>query len=104
MLFVGLFFFLLGALVKYGKLYMLMAGYNTMSVSEKKQYDIKGIANVFRNGMWIMAVIICASVALSWYFANQKLEMYGLVVATAIGIPYILLVANSNRFKVDSKD
>jgi hypothetical protein len=40
-------FILLGILIKYGKMYFLIAGYNTMSKAEKEKVDIKGIATVF---------------------------------------------------------
>ena len=43
----AIFFVILGALIKYGKMYFLIAGYNTLPAEEKKKYDIQGIANVF---------------------------------------------------------
>ena len=38
-------FIILGVAIKYGKLYFLIAGYNTMSKEKQKTYDIAGIAS-----------------------------------------------------------
>lgn len=55
---IAILFIVLGILIKYGKMYFLIAGYNTMSKEEKEKYDIEGIASVFRNIMFGMAFII----------------------------------------------
>ena len=101
---VAILFFVLGAIVKYGKLYFLIAGYNTMAKSERDNYDIDGIATVFKNGMWGMALIISLFEFLAAYFNLKKLPFIGLFVAIAIGLPYILLKSNSDQFKLDKKD
>ena len=52
MILTAIIFIVLGVLIKYGKMYFLIAGYNTMSKKEKEKYDIKGIATVFKNAMF----------------------------------------------------
>ncbi|MDO6595777.1 DUF3784 domain-containing protein [Oceanihabitans sp. 2_MG-2023] len=37
----------MGTLIKYGKCYFLIAGYNTMTNEEKEKYHIEGIGNPF---------------------------------------------------------
>ncbi len=58
MILTAIIFIVLGVLIKYGKMYFLIAGYNTMSKKEKEKYDIKGIATVFKNAMFGMAFMI----------------------------------------------
>jgi hypothetical protein len=49
---IAILFILIGILIKYAKMYFLIAGYNTMSKEEKSKYDVDGIATVFRNTMF----------------------------------------------------
>ena len=58
MIVAAIIFIILGILIKYGKMYWLIAGYNTMPIEEKEKYSIKGIANLFGNVMFGMALII----------------------------------------------
>lgn len=96
---VGLLFIILGILIKYAKMYYLLAGYNTMSKKEQDKYDIEGIASIFRNGMFGMAIIMFIGFIISQYLNNPKIEMYSLFIAIAIGLPYLLIKSNSKRFK-----
>ena len=61
-------FVVLGALIKFGKMYFLIAGYNTMSKEEQEKYDIEGIAHVFWNAMAGMGLLII----LGYFFLNQS--------------------------------
>ena len=64
---VAILFIVLGILIKYGKMYWLIAGYNTMPKEEKEKYNIEGIANVFRNVMFGMGfIIICGYLIAKW--------------------------------------
>ena len=58
MLITAILFIVFGILIKYGKMYFLIAGYNTMSKEEKEKYDIERIATVFRNVMFGMGFMI----------------------------------------------
>lgn len=98
-LFVALLYILLGILVKYGKFYNLIAGYNTMPEAQKKQYDIEGIATVFRNAMYLMALIIVLGYLLGLWLDNSKMALYALFIASAIGIPYLLIRSNAARYR-----
>ena len=48
---IGMIFIVIGVAIKYGKLYNLIAGYNTMTEEEKANYNIEKVANLF---MWVM--------------------------------------------------
>lgn len=97
---VALFFIALGLLIKYGKLYFLIAGYNMMSKEEKANYDIEGIATVFRNTMFGMAIIMIGGTLLSEYLERPNIEMISMFVAVLIGLPYLLIQSNSDKFKI----
>jgi uncharacterized membrane protein len=98
---VAIIFIVLGLLIKYGKLYNLIAGYNTMSKEEQEKHDIKGIANVFRNGMFGMALIMLLGYVLSKWLDKPNLEIYTLFIAIILGLPYLLIVSNSSKYKID---
>lgn len=92
-------FIVLGILIKYGKLYFLIAGYNTLPKEEKEKYDIEGISTLFRNVMFEMATMIFLG-----YFIEKITEIphlldYFFWASMIIGVPYLLIVANSKKYK-----
>lgn len=97
---IAIFFIALGILVKYGKMYFLIAGYNTMSKEKKARYDVDGIASVFRNGLFGMALILIAGYFLAAYLENPQIETYSLYAALILGLPYLLILSNSGKYKV----
>lgn len=103
-LFVALLYIVLGILVKYGKMYNLIAGYNTMSETQKKYYDIEGIASVFRNAMFGMALIIVLGYLFGLWLDNSQMALYALFIASAIGIPYLLIRSNAARYRKTPDD
>lgn len=98
---VSIIFVLLGIAIKYGKMYFLIAGYNTMSEKERKQYDVDGLASVFRNAMFGMAFIMILGYFISKWLENPKIEMFTLFGAILMGLPYLLIVSNSNKYKIN---
>lgn len=100
LLVVALIFIALGIAIKYGKMYFLIAGYNTMPKEKQEQYDIEGIASVFRNAMFGMALILILGYLLSKILDHKNLEVYVLFGAIIIGLPYLLIVSNSSKYKI----
>jgi hypothetical protein len=98
---IAILFIVLGVLIKYGKMYFLIAGYNTMSKADKEKYDIEGIANLFRNVMFGMALIIIAGYFMTVLTENQNIQNFAFIGALIIGIPYLLFKGNSKRYKHD---
>ncbi|MGL2964573.1 DUF3784 domain-containing protein [Flavobacterium sp. RSB2_4_14] len=96
----ALLFIVLGILIKYGKMYFLIAGYNTLSKEEKEKFDIKGIATVFRNTMFGMAGCIILGYFMAQKFENQDIDFIMFIVAMVVGIPYLLITTNSKKYKV----
>jgi len=99
MLLTAIIFIVLGILIKYGKMYFLIAGYNTMPKEKKEKYNIEGIASVFRNAMFGMALILIVGYFVSKQSDNPNLESYFLFSAIGLGIPYLLLLSNSKKYK-----
>jgi hypothetical protein len=97
---VSLIFIALGVAIKYGKMYFLIAGYNTMSKEKQANYDIEGIATVFRNAMFGMALILIIGFFISKGLEDSKIEAYVLFAAIMIGLPYLLIVSNSKKYKI----
>lgn len=97
---VAILFIALGIAIKYGKMYFLIAGYNTMPKEKQATYDIDGIATVFRNAMFGMALIMIIGYIISKWLNNPKIEAYTLFAAIAIGLPYLLIVSNSGKYKI----
>ena len=97
---IGLFFISLGALIHYGKLYNLIAGYNTMPTSEKKKVDIEGVAKLFWYVMLVMGLAFMSlkSVILTLDIAEYKEVLFwGILI---IGLGFLIWQSNPNRYKV----
>jgi ammonia channel protein AmtB len=97
---VAITFIVLGIAIKYGKMYFLIAGYNTMPKEKQEQYDIDGIASVFRNAMFGMAFMMILGYIISKVLDRESLEVYVLFGALLIGLPYLLVMSNSSKYKI----
>lgn len=100
---VAIIFIVLGVLIKYGKMYFLIAGYNTMRKEEKARYNIEGIATVFGNTMFGMALIIIIGHFTAKWLENPQIEVISMIVAIIIGIPYLLIKSNSDKYRIKNK-
>jgi hypothetical protein len=96
---VAILFIVLGILIKYGKMYWLIAGYNTMPKEDKEKYNIEGIANVFRNVMFGMALIIIIGYFIAKLTENPDIQNYAFWTSMIIGIPYLLIESNSKKYR-----
>jgi len=99
MIIVVLIFITIAILIKYGKMYFLIAGYNTMSAEKKATYDIEGIANLFKNVFFGMALLISIGNIISKLLENPMIENITFFGAILIGIPYLLVKSNSEKYK-----
>ena len=98
---VAILFIIIGAAVKYGKAYYLIAGYNTMPKESKKKYDIEGIANVFGITFFAMGIVIIIGYFVADWFNNSDINGITFFGSLLIGIPYLLVKSNSKKFKKD---
>jgi len=80
----------LGLLIKHGKMYNAIAGYNTMSPQEKKKVDIVGFSTLMRNSFVIMGALIIAVHYMLEYFELFYLIPFVILIVVGIGIPVLL--------------
>lgn len=99
MILTSIIFFVLGILIKYAKLYFLIAGYNTMSDERKADYDIDGISAVFGNSFIGMALLMMIGLLISNWLENPDIAGLTFAVSLLIGIPYLLIKINSDQYK-----
>ena len=99
MLLAAIIFVVCGILVKYCKMYFLIAGYNTMPAEKKEEYDIERIATLFINVMFGMAFLIVLGYLLANWLENPKIQSISFYAALIVGISYLLIRANSNKYK-----
>ena len=96
---VAILFIVFGVLIKYGKMYWLMAGYNTLPKEEKEKYHIEEIASVFRNVMFGMSLIIILGYSITKVTENENIQIYAFWTSLIVGIPYLLIESNSKKYK-----
>jgi hypothetical protein len=95
-------FAVLGAMIKYGKMYFLIAGYNTLTAEEKAKYDLEGIATLMRNVLFGMALVVLIGFFASLWLTKPTLQEYALLIAIGIGVPYLIVRANSKKYRIDN--
>lgn len=96
---IAILFLVLGAVVKYGKWYFLIAGYNTMSATEKERVNVEAVANVFRNAMFGMALVILSGYIASKFTNDPSIQHTVLFAAIFIGVPYLIIASNLKKNK-----
>ena len=101
MIVVAIIFIAIGVLIKYGKMYFLIAGYNTMSKEEKEKYNIEGIATEFMSGIFGMALIIISGCLIAKFTENPNIQNYGFWTSMILGIPYLLIKSKSKKYKIN---
>ncbi len=104
LLLVALVFVVLAILIKYGKMYFLIAGYNTMSHKEQGEFNIKKIATLFRNVMFAMAAILIVGYVVNLWLNNPVVETLSILGAVILGVPYLLVKSNSEKYKMRDFD
>lgn len=104
MVFVALIFLFLGIIIKYGKQYNLIAGYNTLPDEEKSNIDIFRLANLVSNALFYMAIIIVMGNLLSLKLQKPNLELYGILIAVSVCVPYLIIEANPDKFIIQKDE
>ena len=100
MILVALIFIIIGVLVKYGKMYFLIAGYNTMSAEKKAVIDIEKLAALLKNVFFGMALLIILGHVISKSLEIPVIENIPFFGAILIGIPYLLVKSNADKYKL----
>ncbi|MBN7810158.1 DUF3784 domain-containing protein [Algoriphagus sp. H41] len=97
MIAIAILFIVLGALVKYGKMHFLIAGYSSLSSSEKDRIDVDSVANVFRNGFFGMAAVILAAEVYGRFTGDLTIQKPAFFAAIFIGLPYVIIASNLKK-------
>lgn len=95
----ALLFITIGVAIKYGKMYFLIAGYNTLSKEDQKKIDIQGIATLTRNVMFTMAVILIVGYFIVHKF-NIEIENILFICTIVIGTFFLVIRSNSKKYKL----
>jgi hypothetical protein len=98
---IAILFILLGAAIKYGKMYFLIAGYNTMPAKEKAKYDIKSIANLFRNVMFTMGGLMLVANLAAYSFDMPEIEGYVFYPTLCIGLLWLIIRSNTKKYRIN---
>ena len=93
------FLILLGIVIKHGKMYNLIAGYNTKSPEEKKNVDIVGFSTLMRNSFVIMGVLIIVGHYFLEYLELFNLIPFVILIIVCIGLPVFLFLGQSYNKK-----
>ncbi|WGK66066.1 DUF3784 domain-containing protein [Croceiramulus getboli] len=88
-----------GAAIHYGKMYHLIAGYNTKSKEEQNKIDVQGIGRLMFRCFTVMAAVLLLGALCSWLLQNPVYAMIGNGVAFLGVFPFLLIKANSSQFK-----
>lgn len=99
---IAIFFIILGAGIKYGKMYFLIAGYNTMSKAQKAKVNMEKAATLFKNVMFCMAAVILVTSFADYYFYNLQLLDYTFTTTIFIGVGWIIFRSNSKDYHINS--
>lgn len=87
-----------GAAIHFGKLYFLIAGYNTLSKMEKDKVDIQGIGKLFWFVMLAIGLIISGIDALSMVVEMGVFKEYLTWSTIGVGMAFLLLKSNSTKY------
>jgi hypothetical protein len=92
----GIILIISGVLVKINP--NLIAGYNTLSESDKQKIDIKRLSTFIHNGLILIGAVSIIS-SITMYFLNVK-ESYRLIIIVGLIVLGVLYIAiNSTKMK-----
>lgn len=98
-LIVAIVLFVLGVLIKFGRLYFLIAGLNTMSDDERADYNLPKIGNLFFAVCSGMSAIIVIGYLVGKCIDNDYIEFAFLISGILFGLVVILVKINSSSYK-----
>lgn len=98
-IYVGLFFIVIGVLIKQFKLYFLIAGYNTMSKVEKEKIKIEKVATLMRNVFVVMGFFIISGTLIAYFTEIHEILDYVFYITMGVGLLTILIRSNSSAYK-----
>ena len=95
----GIISIILGLLIKYGKMYFLIAGLNTMNHKQRAEYNLEKIGTLFRNVFCIWGILFIIGYLLSKHFENNVFELIFILVPVLAGCAILIYKSNSDKYK-----
>ncbi|MDY0198541.1 MAG: DUF3784 domain-containing protein [Tenuifilaceae bacterium] len=96
---IGIVLIIAGLLIKYGKMYFLIAGLNTMNHKQIAEYNLERIGNLYRNVLCIIGIFMIIGNLLSKHFENYLFDLFFTLVPVIIGCIILLSKSNSDKYK-----
>lgn len=96
---IGAVLIIAGLLIKYGKMYFLVAGLNTMSHKERAEYNLEKIGTLYRNVLAITGVFMITGNILSKYLGNSLYDLFFTLFPAIIACIVLLAKLNSDSYK-----
>ena len=98
-LILGIVFIVVGLLIKYGKMYFLIAGLNTMNHKQRAEYNLEKIGTLFRNVLCSMGVFIIIGSLLASRYDYSHMDWVLTLIAVLVGTPILLFKSNSDKYR-----
>lgn len=98
-LIIGIVLIITGLLIKYGKMYFLIAGLNTMNHKQRAEYNLEKIGTLFRNILGLLGIFMIIGNFLTKYFGNYLFDLFFILVPVLTGCIILLYKLNSDKYK-----
>lgn len=98
-LIIAIVLFVIGVLIKFGRMYFLIAGLNTMSDEERADYNLPKIGNLFFAVCSGMSAIILLGYLVGLWIENEYVEFVFLFIAIVLGLIVLLSKINSESYR-----
>ncbi|PKP43609.1 MAG: hypothetical protein CVT95_12040 [Bacteroidetes bacterium HGW-Bacteroidetes-12] len=98
-LYIAVGFLLLGILIKFGKMYFLIAGLNTMTDDQRSDYNLQKIGNLILSVCIVMSAITALGYFVGIWLENEYVEFIFLTIGVLFGLVVIRVKINSEGYK-----
>jgi hypothetical protein len=98
-LIIGIVLIIAGLLIKYGKMYFLIAGLNTMNHKQRAEYNLEKIGTLFRNILGLMGIFMIIGNFLTRHFGNYLFDLFFTLVPALMVCTILLVKLNSDKYK-----
>jgi hypothetical protein len=95
----GIVLILVGLLIKYGKMYCLIAGLNTMNHKHRAEYNLEEIGTLFRNVLGLVGIFMITGNLITRHFGNNLFDLLFTLVPALVGCIALLAMLNSDKYK-----
>jgi hypothetical protein len=93
-IFLGLLFIIISKVVNKENAKMLLAGYNTMSKSEREKFDIDGYLNFFKPFFFKLGAYSTLIYFITLFTFHQGIAVIAYTISILIPLPYIVIRGN----------